>query len=98
MPIDLRARERLRTAQRSESVAVGAAFRARRRQDVLQSRLRDMVAKHEVAIADATRQVQEAWAQVVNVSGFGRAALLLNVSVQELKAACAATRSDPDQS
>jgi hypothetical protein len=96
MPIDLRARERLRKAQRSEAAAVTAALRARSHQDTLQARLRAVVAKHEAAIAEATRQLRAAHACVVEVSGLDRAAVLLNISTQELKAACSSTRPATD--
>jgi hypothetical protein len=97
MPIDLRARERLRKAQRSEAAAVAAALRARSHQDTLQARLRSVVAKHDAAITEATSQLRAAQAYVVEVSGLERAGVLLNISTQELRAACAATRSASDR-
>jgi len=93
-PVDERARARLRDAQRVESDAVARVHAAVINRRVVQAKLDAVIAKHQVAIDEADHALSKAQTHLVSVSGFERAALLVDQPVAALRAAVRAATGD----
>jgi hypothetical protein len=86
-PLDERARARLREAQRLESDAVAYVHAAWVNTEFTRAKLDAILAKHQLAIDDASHELIKAQAHLVSVSGIERAALLLGQPVAALRTA-----------
>jgi hypothetical protein len=94
MPVGADVRERLRAAQRAESVAIAAVQKAQVAEADARARLDAIVLKHQDELSQAARSVQAAQAGVVLTSGLERATALLGVSQKVLKSAVKETAAD----
>jgi hypothetical protein len=92
MPINAQARARLRQAQRQESARVSDALRAANAVEQRERQLAAAIAEHEAGITEAKAALSRAQAKVVDVSGMDRAALLLDETKADLRAACTHAR------
>jgi hypothetical protein len=92
MPINAQARARLRQAQRQEAARVSDALRAASVVEQREQQLAAAIAEHEVSITEAKAALGRAQAKVVEVSGMDRAALLLDETKADLRAACSLAR------
>ncbi len=92
MPINAQARARLREAQRQEAARVSDALRAANAVEQRQQQLAAAIAEHEASITAAKAALSRAQAKVVDVSGMDRAALLLDETKADLRAACSLAR------
>jgi hypothetical protein len=87
-PVDGRARERMRNAQRLEAEALAGVSRMTQRLDAETAKLDRMRREREVIIARAALARSLAVAQLVETSGVDRAALLLAEPKAEIRRAC----------
>jgi hypothetical protein len=87
-PVDGRARERMRTAQRLEAEALGAVSRMTQRLDAETAKLDRMRREREVVLARASLARCVAVARLAEISGVDRAALLLAEPTAEVRRAC----------
>jgi hypothetical protein len=87
-PVDGRARERMRNAQRLEAEALGGVSRMTQRLEAETAKLHRMRLEREAVIARASLARCGAVAQLVEISGVDRAALLLAESKAEIRRAC----------
>lgn len=87
MPVGADVRERLRAAQRTESVAITTVQKALAAEANARARLDGIILKHQAELAKTARAVQAAQAEVVRTSGLERAAALLEISSKVLRSA-----------
>jgi multidrug resistance efflux pump len=92
MPLDERARHRLREAQQKESEAVAAVHAADAARETAQAKLDALVRQHQDRIQTAEQRLSLAKAELVSVSGIERAASLLDQPVKALRAAVRAAK------
>ena len=93
-PIGADVRERLRAAQRAESQAIAAVQKALSAEAEAGARFHELHLRHQAELAKAAHAVQAAQAAVVSTSGLERAAALLDVPSNVLRAAAKATSRD----
>jgi hypothetical protein len=91
-PKDARARERLRLAQQREAQAVAAFFAAAKRVAAEESKRVDALSKYQASVDAANDKLDEARAQLVQVSGVERAAILVAESTATLRSAAKSRR------
>jgi hypothetical protein len=86
-PVKEPARQRMREAQRLEAAALDAVMRAERRIVAAHERSRQVIAASEATVAAAHSEHAKALAELVDVSGVDRAALLVSQSAADVRKA-----------